>query len=100
MKTRRLIGNCYVSTQHTRAIAKKPAHATVEKLLEGVFPSPSMHGLYNEDQLPLPVSQSVERESAGRQFRVVVVRSEKLVAEEGERPPLEAATKQPSEDRD
>jgi hypothetical protein len=48
-------------------------------------------------------------ESAGRQLRVAVMKGEKLVAEargplgnpeEKERPPLEAATKQRSEDRD
>jgi hypothetical protein len=41
----------------------------------------SVPGLYNEDQLPLPVSR--ERESAGRQLKVAVVRSEKPVAEAG-----------------
>jgi hypothetical protein len=50
-------------------------HASIEELLEAVIFVRSMLRLHNEDQLPLPVSlsrvqvvsQSVERESAGRQ---------------------------------
>jgi hypothetical protein len=52
--------------------------------LEAMCPVPSLPRLCNEDQLPLPVSKSVERESVGRQLRVVVVRSEKMVAEAGD----------------
>jgi hypothetical protein len=55
----------------------------MEKLLEAVFPGPAMPRLYNEDQLPLLVSTSLERERAGRQLRVLVVRSEKLLAADG-----------------
>jgi predicted methyltransferase len=52
-------------------VATTDTYATVEELLEAVFSERSVLKLYNEDQLPLPVSQ----------FRVAVVRSEKLVAE-------------------
>jgi hypothetical protein len=62
--------------------------------------------LYNNDQLPLPVSPSreSERESAGTQLRVAEAgswgREQFGNPDEGERPPLEAATKQRSEVRD
>jgi hypothetical protein len=39
-------------------IAATDTHATIEELLEAVFPVRSVPSLYNEDQLPLPVSRS------------------------------------------
>jgi hypothetical protein len=47
-------------------IAATDMHAT-EEVLEEVFSVRSMPRLYNEDQLPLPVSQDYSLEMAGRQ---------------------------------
>jgi hypothetical protein len=58
-------------------LAATNTHATIVELLETMFSVRSVPSLYKEDQLPF------ERESAGGQLRVAVVRSNKLVAEAG-----------------
>jgi hypothetical protein len=66
-------------------MAATDTHAAIKELLEAVFSLGSVPRLYNEDQLPLRVSKSRERESlqADSQLRVPDVRSEQLVAEAG-----------------
>jgi hypothetical protein len=53
----------WLSSSHV--IAASDTHATVEKLLEGVFSVRSVPNLYNEVQLPLPVSLERSREREG-----------------------------------
>jgi hypothetical protein len=87
-----LLGNGSVNTtvpvQWLSSLHVIDTVATVEELLFSVL---SMLIPYYEGQPPLP----------GSQLRAAVVRSEKkLVAEDGEHPSLEAATKQRNEGRD
>jgi hypothetical protein len=70
-----------------------------------VFTVRSVPRQYNEDQLPFRVSPDrvgVESLQADGQLRVAVAgaRGQLENPEEGERPPLEAVSKQRSEDRD
>jgi hypothetical protein len=96
----------WLSIRHV--IAATVTHAIMEVLLEVVFSVRSVQRLYNENHLPLPVER--ERERDCRQT-VEIYSCEKCEAgsggwgefgnpEKGERWPLEAATKQHSEDRD
>jgi hypothetical protein len=100
-----LVARKWLSSRHVKAATD--THATTEELLEAVFSVRSVLRLYNEGQLPLWASLSsvrVDRGSAGRQLKVAEAgswgRRQFGNPEKGKRPPLEAATKQRSEDRD
>jgi hypothetical protein len=84
----------WLSSRHV--MAATDTHATMNRLK--LFSVRSVPMLYNEDQLPLPVSreslQAVSWE-AGTWGRGQIGNPG-----EGERPPLEAATKQRSEESD
>jgi hypothetical protein len=79
--------------------------ATTEELLEAVFSVRSVPILYNEDQLALSASrETVCRQADSWGFQLWAAgswgRGQFGNPDEGERPPLEAATKQRSENRD